>query len=94
MNLEAPFESVVIDLESEDQKKLKNLIELQLALGDNEKSIGVKHERQTICGIPWRKLKLLVMNGDTKNYTQITIPLQDHEQLLLMRYIDAERREP
>ena len=33
------------------------------------------------------------MKGD-KNYKQLKIPLTDNEQLLLQRYIDAERQEP
>ena len=33
------------------------------------------------------------MAGD-KDYTKIVIPLNEHEQLLLQRYIDAEKQEP
>ena len=33
------------------------------------------------------------MTGD-KDYKKVVIPLNEHEQLLLQRYIDAERQEP
>ena len=42
----------------------------------------------------WKKLKHIFMAGDTQNYSQIRIPLQDHEILLLLRYIEAEKQEP
>ena len=37
---------------------------------------------------------MIVMVGDYKNTTQLKITLEDHEKILLQRYIDAERQEP
>ena len=66
MKLQAPFSSIVIDLESEDQQKLQNLIKLQD--GDMKKKLSRKDEDQKIINIPWKKLKLIIAN-DIKNYT-------------------------
>ena len=34
------------------------------------------------------------MAGNTQDYTKIRISLEDHEILLLLRYIEAEKQEP
>ena len=41
----------------------------------------------------WKRIKHLAMTGD-RNPKNLILPLNEHEQLLLQRYIDAERREP
>ena len=41
----------------------------------------------------WKKIKYLAMT-ENKCPTKLIIPLNEHEQFLLQRYIDAERREP
>ena len=66
---------------------------MQETTGDNEKSIGIRAERIKVCNITWKYLKKVVMKGD-KNYKQLKIPLTDNEQLLLQRFIDAEKQEP
>ena len=93
MKLIAPFDSVVIDLDTNDQQILRYLIELQENAGDVSKRIEGKHESTKICNIQWKRLKYIVMAG-TRDSKQITIPLDEHEQILLQRYIDAEKRQP
>ena len=56
-------------------------------------SIGRKYDSTKLCNVPWRQLKFVVMAGD-KDYRRLVIPLNEHEQILLQRYIDAERQEP
>ena len=46
----------------------------------------------TMKGISWKHLKHIVMN-EKNDVTSIEIPLDDNEQLLLMRYIEAEKQE-
>ena len=92
MKLGAIFNSVQIDLDQQDQLNLKELIELQEAKGDF-KYLGMKVEAKTILGIPWKKLKHIVMVGE-KSCKYLRIPLDEHQQILLKRYIDAERLEP
>ena len=65
------------------------MINLQEQENDIEKSIGQKFDSKKICYVMWKKLKYIVMNGD-KNYKQLKIPLNEHDQILLKRYIDAE----
>ena len=70
MKLKAPFNSVTIDLDILEQKKLKELIQQQEEVGDLDKSIG-RADSQKLCKIAWRKLKYFVMADDTRNYTQL-----------------------
>ena len=41
----------------------------------------------------WKQLKYIAMAGD-KSTKQLKIPLNEHEQILIKRYIDAEWQEP
>ena len=43
-------------------------------------------------GILWKRLKHFVMNENSDGKS-IEIPLDEHEQLLLRRYIEAEKQE-
>ena len=73
---------------------LKNLIQLQQGLGDIKENLPRKQNGLKICGVAWKKIKNIVMAGDINDYTKIRIPLEDHEILLLLRYIEAEKQEP
>ena len=70
-----------------------DLIQLQEEAGGVNAKIESKYESKKICNMVWKKIKFLAMTGD-KNPKQINIPLNEHEQYLLQRYIDAERQEP
>ena len=54
------------------------------------KSIEKENDNKRLFNVPWKKLKFIVMAGD-KDYRRLVIPLNEHEQILLQRYIDAER---
>ena len=92
MNLEAPFDSITIILNKDEQKILAELIQLQENQGDFKKSIG-PGEAKRVCNVEWKRLKSFVMTGD-RNCKILKIPLSEHSQLLLQRYIDAEKQEP
>ena len=50
-------------------------------------------ERKTnICGVFWKDMKDIIMAGD-RSGKSIKIPLNQDQQLLLMRYIEAEKQE-
>ena len=66
MLLEEPLNSITIDLSLDDQKTLKGLIDLQRNAGGVNQTIG-KDDRIKICNMPWKKLKFIVMNGNTEN---------------------------
>ena len=53
----------------------------------------MKYDDRKLFNVPWKQLKYIVMKGN-KDYKRIVIPLNEHEQLLLQRYIDAEKQEP
>ena len=78
MNLSAPFDCIEIDLSPEDQKNLKDLIQLQENLGDVNKNLNLRQNSTKICNIPWKRLKHVVMNGD-KDSNKLRIPLNNHE---------------
>ena len=65
-------------------------MQLKEKVGDINKSIGRKNDYIKLCNVPWKQLKFIVMTGD-KDYRRLVIPLNEHEQILLQRYIDAER---
>ena len=48
---------------------------------------------EKICGVKWKDMKDIIMAGD-RSSKSIKIPLNENEQLVLMRYIEAERQEP
>ena len=68
-------------------------MKLQEKAGGVDKNLGGREDRKKICNIPWKQIKSLVMTGE-KNIKQLKVPLNDHEKVLLKRYIDAERQEP
>ena len=78
MKLIAPFDSISIILNENEQKILAELIELQESSGDSKKSIGRKNEDKKICKVKWQKLKSIVMNGD-RNCKTLKIPLNEHQ---------------
>ena len=63
MDLVAPFDSVVINLNENDEQKLKDLIKLQTDADKNNKRIPAKKNMEKICGIAWSKLKTIAMKG-------------------------------
>ena len=81
MKLEASFDSVILDLDKNEQTQLQNLIKEQVNAGNITKKLATKLETTKIKTIPWKKLKNLVMHD--MDYTRIKIPLDEHEQLLL-----------
>ena len=85
-----PIEFVVIETDSNEQQKLLDFITMQEKSGGLN-SIGALNESKRICNITWKSLKKIVMEGDYKNTKQLRFPLQEHEKILLQRYIDAER---
>ena len=91
MTLVAPFNFVLIDLTEKEQKDLKELVTQQLQ--DLTKGIGHKGESKKICNVMWKQLKHIVMK-DEINTKQLVIPLNEHDQILIKRYIDAERQQP
>ena len=78
MKLAAPFDCVQIELDEQDQKVLKELIELQEATGDDKKRLGNKMDDQKVCKIPWKRLKQIVMTGD-RSSKFLSIPLDEHQ---------------
>ena len=54
MTLVAPFKYVLIDLTAEEQKEVKEFMDLQEARGDLEKSIGQKNDSKKICNVMWK----------------------------------------
>ena len=92
MKLSYPFEALELNLTQEEQIKLKELVKSQTDAG----GVAEKTEyesKKVIRGIEWKKLKHLVMDVQSDGQT-IKIPLGEHEQLYLMRYIEAEKKEP
>ena len=87
MKLIAPFNFVMVDLTSKEQKEYEELMKLQE--GDLEKSIGSRNDSKKIAGIVWKRLKFMEVTGEQTK--QIKVPLNEHDQILLKRYIDAER---
>ena len=53
MNLVAPFDSVVITLNENDEQKLKDLIKLQKDCDKNNKNFPARKKLVKICGIAW-----------------------------------------
>ena len=78
MNLVAPFDSITIDLNENEQKVLEDLINLQESIGDPKKSIGKENEDKKICNIQWKKLKPIVMTNE-RNSKILKIPLDEHQ---------------
>ena len=77
MKLKAPFDSITINLNKDEQKLLAELIKLQEDLGDLKENIGTK-ERTMVCNVMWTKLKSFVMTGD-RNCKKLKIPLNEHQ---------------
>ena len=48
--------------------------------------------KTNICGVYWKDMKDLIMAGD-RSGKSIRVPLNQDQQLLLMRYIEAEKQE-
>ena len=90
MKLIEPFKFVHVDLNESEQKEIEDLVKIQENAGGVDKILGGKYDRTRVCNIPWKQIKYIVMNGES-NIKQLKVPLNEHEQVLLKRYIDAER---
>ena len=56
------------------------------------KKLASSHRTKKICGVTWSILKDYVMTGE-RNGKKIKVPLNEDQQFLLKRYIEAEKQE-
>ena len=54
MKLKAPFDFIIIDLSTRDQKLLEDFMKLQNDAGGLDESIGSKNDSRKILGIHWK----------------------------------------
>ena len=94
MKLSAPFDSLKIDLDDEERKLIQDCFKKQIDFDSQGKSASLKLNQTKICGAQWKHLwkEGIVTNGDT-NIKTLTVPLNVVEQLVLLRYIEAEKME-
>ena len=54
MNLEAPFDSITLEVDPKEQQDLKELIEQQERKEDISKTLGGDLDKKKICSISWK----------------------------------------
>ena len=91
MKLKAPFDSLEIDLNDEEKKLIQDCIKKQIDFDSRGKNANQKLNEIKICGAKWKQLwkEGIITFGDTDIKT-LKLPLNGMEQLILMRYIEAE----
>ena len=91
MKLNAPFDFLDIELDDEEQKLIQDCIKMQIDFDNQGKNANQKLNETKICGANWKYLwQEGVITYSDINIETLKIPLNNMEQLILMRYIEAE----
>ena len=91
MHLKAPFDSLDIDLDPEEQDLIKECFKKQADFDRQGKKANMALNETRICGATWKQLWAQgILNYDNKDTKTLKVPLNRKHQLMLMRYIEAE----
>ena len=62
MKIGASLNYAIVELTTEEQDIINDLIQEQDKAESDEAKLSLKLERKMICNVPWKQLKKLVMN--------------------------------
>ena len=91
MKLKAPFDSLEINLNDEEKILIQDCIKKQIDFDTQGKNASKTLNETKICGAMWKQLwKEGIITCSDTNIETLKFPLNGMEQLILMRYIEAE----